>query len=439
MSEQPERPGGTPDDAPLAGIRVLEYAQYVAGPLATMLLADLGADVIKVEPPSGDAWRHYAPIAPDESLAFYALNRNKRSVVLDLKSPEGREMSDRLVSTADAVVHNLPVARAASFGLDRESVRRRNPKAVWSWVSAFGGDGPDAGKLGYDLIAQAVSGLLMADVRETDDVPRRSGGIPMADIAAGILCCAGVLAGLFARAAGEAPGIEVSLLGAALLTQAQKVSSLHGALDPVVAPAAVTPAGLAAAASEIGRGEELEPYYRCYETSDGYVALACLNVRQRRQLLAVLGLTDPWVGNPQSDPVDEVERATRKGYVALFAAVFRGRSSSEWLSILSDRQIPVAEVRDLAQALERDQVRANGLVQSVHQPGIGPVRVLGNLFKLGGRAAPARRPAPLLGEHDGEVLGPLTSAPMRERPPRLRSSPAPAPAPARAEDVHPPC
>ena len=424
---------------PLAGIRVLEYAQYVAGPLATMLLADLGADVIKVEPPAGDAWRNYAPIVPGESLAFYGLNRNKRSVVLDLKAPEGRNLSRRLIATADAVVHNMPPDRATRFGLDRESVRRTNARAVWSYVSAFGSDGPDASGLGYDLIAQAVSGLLTADVREGDAVPRRSGGIPMADVTAGILTCAGVLAGLLGRANAEAPGIEVSLLGAALVTQAQKVPSLLSAVASEPSTGGVTHADLEAMSSELAQAEQLEPYYRCYETSDGYIALACLNLTQRRQVLELLGLSDPWAPNPQAAPFDENERAARGSYHGLFAARFRERSSIEWLTTLRDRGVPAAQVRDLDRALESQQVYANGLVQSVDQAGIGPVRLLGNLFKLDGHAAPARRPAPRLGEHDHEVLGPLTvDLPSLVSEPPLQRPPARGPR-GDADAVLPPC
>ena len=138
------------------------------------------------------------------------------------------------------------------------------------------------------------------------------------------------------------------------------------------------------------------------------------------------------MANPQADPLDELERATRRGYIALFAAVFRARTSGEWLSILGEHDIPAAEVLDLGQALDSEQVRANRLVQSLHQPGIGPVRVLGNLFKLDGRVPAARCPAPLLGEHDDEVLGPLRTPAVPGAPQRPRRAPASqAPAPAR--------
>ena len=135
--ERRSRPGGLP----LAGLRVLEYAQYVAGPFAGMLLADLGADVIKVEPPEGDAWRRYEPFAPGESRYFYGLNRNKRSVVIDLKTEDGVRASASLIRSADAVLHNFRADRALRFGLDRDAVRECNPGAVWCCVSALGATG----------------------------------------------------------------------------------------------------------------------------------------------------------------------------------------------------------------------------------------------------------------------------------------------------------
>lgn len=407
--------GGGPDDPshavpggpPLAGVRVLDYSQYVAGPFATMLLADLGADVIKVEPPRGDSWRHYSPHAPGQSTYFYSLNRNKRSVVLDLKTAEGRAASERLLATADAVVLNLPPRRAALFGLDRDAVGRINPRAVWTCVSAFGSSGPDSERLGYDLIAQALSGLLMADVHPSDEVPRRSGDIPFADITTGLLACVSVLAGLHRRTAGLAPGVEVSLFGAALATQVQRFVRLEPAAASASPTAGVTRSDLDARARAIRAGEELEPYYRVYQTVDGYVALACLNPAQRRGVLDLLGLDDPWVDDPQAPPADAAERSRRAALPGRFAEAFRRESSGHWIALLGSRRVPAGEVRQLDALFDDEQARRNGLVQSVEQPGTGRVDLLGNVFKVDGVSRPAARRAPMLGEHTAEVLASL--------------------------------
>ncbi|GFH38289.1 CaiB/BaiF CoA transferase family protein [Streptomyces pacificus] len=408
-------------DRPLAGVRVLDYAQYVAGPFATMLLADLGADVVKVEPPTGDAWRHYNPHAPGESTWFYALNRGKRSVALDLKTDEGRAASARLIAGADAVVHNMPPERAARFGLDRESVRTANPRTVWSCVTAFGTEGPDAGRLGYDIIAQALSGLLMADARPEDAVPRRSGGIAMADLTAGLLTCISVLAGVAGRERGrQAPGVEVSLLGAALAVQVQRfvrIGESGEAADhapppvedhappPAVDHGPLTAAELDRTARATAGADRLEPYYRCYRTADSFLALACLNTAQRRRLLGILGQDDLWVADPQAAPADEAERTVRAELVDRFAAVFATRPLDHWLSVLAKHDIPAGDVRLLGRLFDDPQVTGNGLVQTVRQPGVGPVQLLGNVFKIDGAAAPAARPAPRLGEHSAELLG----------------------------------
>lgn len=400
------------DGLPLQGVRVLDYAQYVAGPLATMLLADLGADVVKVEAPTGDAWRHYAGHGPGRSTFFYALNRNKRSVVLDLKTQEGRDASDRLIATADAVVHNMPPERARRFGLDRASVQRVSPATVWAAVSAFGTEGPDSGRLGYDLIAQAMSGLLMADAHVGDEVPRRSGGIPVADITNGLLTCIGVLAGLRQRdTVGRGPGVEVSLLGAALTTQLQRFVELPGSPGQATHGPSATGADLQTRARRVARDEELEPYYRCYQTSDGFIAVACLNVSQRRLVLDLLGLDDPWVENPQAQPVDEAERATRSRTSQQVVDVLRRRTTAEWLESFGARGVPAGPVRQLEQLFDDPQVHANGLVQTVEQADDGPVRLLGSVFKVDGRARPAQRSAPRLGEHTEEVLADIASSP----------------------------
>ncbi|MDQ3670054.1 MAG: CoA transferase [Actinomycetota bacterium] len=395
---------------PLAGIRVLDYGQYVAAPFGTMLLADLGADVIKVEPPTGDQWRHYEPFAPGESRYFYALNRNKRSVALDLRTSEGRARSQELIRTADALVQNCLPERAKRFALDRESVREINPRCVWVSISAFGSEGPDAQRPAYDLIAQALSGLLMADTRPDDPVPRRMGGLAVADFTCGLLAAIAVLAGLAARKDGSSHGIEVSLLGAALAVQAQRFVSVESNDRPARAerleegPPFATPEDLASLAGRIARLDELEPYYRTYRCADGFLALACLNTRHRLEVCATLGLDDPWAANPQAAPEDEAERQKRLGHARGIEDAFAERPVAQWVELLGARGVPASEVRFLDLLYEDGQVEANGLVQTVTQPAVGDVRLLGNVFKVDGQAAGATRGAPGLGEHARELL-----------------------------------
>ncbi len=400
---------GAPRPLPLAGLRVLEYAQYVAGPFAGMLLADLGADVIKVEPPAGDAWRRYEPFAPGESRYFYALNRNKRSVVLDLKSEEGRQASRALLATADAVIHNMPPARALRFGLDRDSVRECNPAAVWCCVSALGSSGPEADLTAFDLVAQALSGLLLANAQGSDGVPRRAGGIAMADFTAGLLSAIAVLAGLLDRARGEAPGLEVSLLGAALAVQAQKFVSVEDLDGPARAeraagPPLATPDDLERHGRSQRAADELEPYYRAYAASDGFLVLACLHEGQRLAAGQVVGVEDPWAANPQAPPADEAERDARRRLVQTFEQRLSGATAAEWIDRFRGAGVPAAEIRLLEAQFEHAQARANGLVQALSREGVGEIKLLGSPFKIDGVVSAAGRGIPSLGEHTEEVL-----------------------------------
>jgi crotonobetainyl-CoA:carnitine CoA-transferase CaiB-like acyl-CoA transferase len=398
---------------PLDGVRVLEYAQYVAGPFAGMLLADLGADVIKVEPPSGDAWRHYEPFAEGESRWFYGLNRNKRSVVLNLKTEAGVSASRSLLRTADAVVHNLPAERAVFFGLDRESVRAVNPDAIWCCVSALGSDGPESSLTAFDLVAQALSGLLLANASGSDAVPKRAGGIAMADFTAGLLAAIAVLAGLVARGRRRgAPGVEVSLLGAALAVQAQRFVSVQSLDAPTrerrsAGPELATPADLEEHSVEQRAAEELEPYYRAYAASDGFLVLACLNATQRALAAETVGVRDPWSANPQAEPADALERERRRAVVAEFERRFATLPASDWVTRLRATGVPAAEVRGLAAQFEHPQVIANGLVQTVEHPRVGDVKLLGSVFKVDGAITTARHTVPGLGEH---LIGVLAEA-----------------------------
>ena len=351
---------------------------------------------------------------PARAAAFYALNRNKRSVVLDLKTEAGRRASRALLADAHAVLHNFPPERAARYGLDRESVRAVNPGAAWCMVSALGSDGPEAELTAFDLVAQALSGLLIADARPGDEIPRRAGGIAMADFTAGLLAAVSILAGLVGRRddGGPAPGVEVSLLGAALAVQAQRFVSVGPPHDERAAGRApATERDLAAHGARVRAAEELEPYYRAYRAADGFFVLTCLNEAQRRTTLQLLGLEDPFVTDPQAKPASEPERAARVRLVRRFEAILEGEPAAHWIRRLRAAGVPAAQVRTLDQLYDDPQALANGLVQDVAAPGGETVRLLGGVFKVEGAAAGARRGVPALGEHTAEVLGALGVAP----------------------------
>jgi crotonobetainyl-CoA:carnitine CoA-transferase CaiB-like acyl-CoA transferase len=383
-------------------VRVVEYAQYVAGPLCGVLLHDFGAEVIKVEPPAGDGYRYVMPVAPVLGRYFVPLNRGKRSVVLDLKTEEGRARSAELLATADVVLHNYPPERAADFGLDAETLLAARPELVIGVVTSFGRTGPLAGSPAYDLVAQARSGLLTSHAGPGDTVPVRAGGIPMADLTAGYLLASSVLAALVAaRTTGAGSVVDGSLLAAALAVQVQDLVWLEGEHGGDARTA--TRADLAARAAEIADGNAMNPYYRCYATGDGFLAVACLNVAQRRAFLALFGLEDATVEAPDVVPSDARVLAAKRDLTAEIERRIGAESAATWLERLAVAGVPASPVlvRESVQADE--QVAAAGLLAEVDQPGLGPVRMLRTLAGGGGEA----EPAPLLGADTDAVLGEL--------------------------------
>jgi crotonobetainyl-CoA:carnitine CoA-transferase CaiB-like acyl-CoA transferase len=391
---------------PLAGVRVVEYAQYVAGPLCGVLLADLGADVVKVEPPGGDAYRYVMPVAPGIGRFFLPLNRGKRSVVVDLKTDDGRSVSDRLVASADIVLHNYPAERARRFGLDWSAVRARHPRAVLGAVTSFGRSGPLSESPAYDLVAQARAGLLTAHASPGDRVPVRAGGIPMADLTAGLLLSTGVLAALVrARDTGVGELVEVSLLAAAMAVQLQDLVWLTGEGEELAARG-VTRADLDARADEIAGGVAMNPYYRCFEASDGFLAVACLNVGQREALLRLFGLEDETVAAPDVVPADGSVLAAKESVTAEIERAIAREPVEAWMRRLEEAGVPCGVVQQRETIHADPQVVAERLVGEVAQPGLGTARLLAPFVRVDG-ASPEPRPAPELGADTDAVLGEL--------------------------------
>ena len=388
---------------PLDGVRVVEVAQYVAGPLAGSLLAELGADVVKVEPPDGDAYRRVMPVGENVGRLFVPLNRGKRSVVLDLKSERGVAALSGLVTTADVVVHNTPAPRATAFGLGWEALHAEHPQLVVGVVTSFGPHGPLAGAPAYDLVAQGRSGLLTAHASHGDSVPVRAGGIPMADLTAGHLLASGVLAALVrARTAGEGQLVEVSLLGAALAVQIQDLVWIGDEAGGAARPA--TRADLTARADEIAGGLAMNPYYRCFEAADGFFAVACLNLAQRHAFLELFGLGDGTIEAPDVVPDDAETLAAKRRVTAAVEDAIAAEPVEAWLARLGAVGVPAGPVLVRESVRADPQVRANGLVQEVEQPGLGRVSMLGGVFRLDGDDPPAARPAPALGADTEAVL-----------------------------------
>jgi crotonobetainyl-CoA:carnitine CoA-transferase CaiB-like acyl-CoA transferase len=391
---------------PLDGVRVVEYAQYVAGPLCGVLLADLGAEVVKVEPPAGDGYRYVMPVAPALGRYFLPLNRGKRSVVLDLKTEEGRRASARLSATADVVLHNYSPGRAEHFGLDWPSLHGRALQVVAGVVTSFGSRGPLAASPAYDLVAQARSGLLTSHASAGDRVPVRAGGIPMADLTAGFLLSSAVLAALHrARQTGVGELVEVSLLEAALAVQLQDLVWLEGETTEVE-PRVADRGHLEERAAEIAGGVAMNPYYRCFEAADGFVAVACLNLAQRLAFLTLFGLDDATADAPDLVPGDPEILAAKVALTTEIERRISERPTEEWLDRFTDAGVPAGPVFARESIHADPQVAAAGLVGEVDQPGLGRLRLLAPFLRAGGESTDVA-PAPELGADTDDVLAEL--------------------------------
>jgi crotonobetainyl-CoA:carnitine CoA-transferase CaiB-like acyl-CoA transferase len=298
-------------------------------------------------------------------------------------------------------LHNAPAARAEAFGLGWETLHAAHPRLVLGVVTSFGEEGPLAGAPAYDLVAQARAGLLTAHASPGDEVPVRAGGIPMADLAAGFLLSSAVLAALVrARETGRGERVDVSLLAAALAVQVQDLVWLPG--EPAGPARAATRADLGARAAEIGDGLAMNPYYRCFATADGFLAVACLNVTQRRAMLDLFGLDDATVDAPDLVPGDPDVLAAKREVTGAIADRIRAEPLDTWVERFGAAGVPCGPVLARETVAADAQVRAAGLVGTATQPGLGEVAMLAGVFGDGHVL-----PAPGIGEHTDEVLASL--------------------------------
>ena len=373
--------------APLEGLRVIDITQYVAGPYATLVLADMGAEVIKVERPGGDVYRRQGPVFLEgESASFLTLNRGKRSVVLDLGDEADRERLHALLEDADVLVENGKPGTMARFGLGWEDVHARHPRLVYLSISGFGQEGPDAELGGYDLTIQALSGL-MAMTGHPGQSPAK---IPVAalDFGTGLYGVVGVLAALRERdRTGEGAWVTTSILESALAWLSMHVMTYSitgeepgplGSRSPFFAP------------------------YEAYETSDGHLVIVGTGGSDAwGALLRVVGLErladDPRFAS-NGDRVRNAEALRDE-----LEAVLRTRTRAEWAAALDTAGVPNAPVQRLPDVLASPQVAAMGILGTVEHPVAGAVPIVRNPVRISGRETTASAPPPLL-DADGDAL-----------------------------------
>jgi crotonobetainyl-CoA:carnitine CoA-transferase CaiB-like acyl-CoA transferase len=380
--------------SPLEGLRVLDLTHVMAGPVAAMFLADLGADVVKIErAPSGDDSRHMAPPwIGQESAAFMMVNRGKRGIVLDLKSDVGRADFLALVDEADILVENFRAGALDKLGLGFADLSARNPRLIYCAVSGFGRTGPFANKGGYDLMAQALSGL-MSYTGEGHGRPPVKAGAPVADITAGLLATIGILAAVVMRqTTGRGQMVDTSLLEAGTILGYWQ-AAMHLADGRVAEP--------------MGSAHPLDAPYQAFETSDGWITVGAANQANWFRLVGVLG--EPGLSEDARFADNPSRMENLDALVAALAPLFRQRARAEWIAALEAAGVPVAPVLDVGEALSHPQVVARRMVVDVEHATLGAVRTLGCPIKFSDAEAGPRRGAPRLGEHTDEVLGALAA------------------------------
>jgi crotonobetainyl-CoA:carnitine CoA-transferase CaiB-like acyl-CoA transferase len=420
-------PPNTAPAGPLSGIRVADCSTILAGPYCTMLLADLGADVVKVEPPDGDGTRGWGPpwVGSDDdgtrTAAYYqAVNRNKRSIRLDLKREEGREVLRRLLRTSDVLVENFRVGGLARLGFDDGVLGSLNPDLVHLAVTGFGPGGPDADKPGYDFVVQAVGGLMsITGAPDAEGGRPTKVGVAISDVVTGLFGAVSVLAALVGRgravdlaADGGVPGagpgagrprgagpdagrlrgqrIDVSLLESTL---AILVNQAQNAFVSGQAP------------SRLGNAHPNIVPYETFATADGELAIAVASERQWPRACEALGL--PALARDPRFATNGDRVVNRRELRRILDARFREQPTAAWLAALDAAEVPCGPINDVVAAFAGPQAQARAMTVDVEHPVLGTVRQVGVPFHLSATPATIRSAPPLLGEHTSEILAEL--------------------------------
>ena len=383
----------------LEGIRVLDLSRVLAGPWCSQNLADLGAEVIKVEPPGeGDDTRHWGPpFLKDregrdtaDAAYFLACNRGKKSVAIDLSSPAGQEAVRALARISDVVLENYKVGQLKKYGIDYESLRIENPSLVYVSITGFGQTGPWSHRAGYDFIIQALGGLMSV----TGEADHRPGGGPqkvgvaLADVMTGMYATQAILAALFHRErTGEGQYIDMALL------------------DTQVAMLANMATNFLASGQVPRRWGNAHPNlvpYQTFKAADGWIIIACGNDDQYRRLCEVAGRPDLHEDERFRRMPDRIRH--RDTLIPLLIEVVAARSSQDWIDALEQAGVPCSPIHNLAQVFDSPQVLARGLRVDIERADAGPVKLVGSPMRFSKTPVRYELPPPRLGEHTGEVL-----------------------------------
>ncbi len=402
----------------LAGVKIVELAQALAVPFAGVLLADMGADVVKIEPPAGDGIRHtMEPILDGESKGFTLINRGKRAICLDVTRPEARPVLEKLAQWADVVMVSMKPADLPRYGLTYEHFRAMNPKLVFLEHVPLGNKGPFGGEPGYDVIVQGMSGTSVLTARERNGVPINIRPA-FNDMGTGAFSALGIVAALRHRdLTGEGQRVETSLLGTAMALGNQLLS-WFGVTD-----APVEESYRAAISEARANGEDFETqrgiwehhytrggfaniYFRHYRTADGFISIGCLSPQLNARFRSVTGIKDP-----RSEPGFELgtDAATERlvALVTEVEALFASKTSKEWLELLRAGKVPCGPLNFPPDVFSDPQLLENEYVVEIEHPLFGPYKTFGPAVKMDGTPTRVTAPPPQWDQHTDEVLGQL--------------------------------
>jgi len=379
--------GGPP--LPLRGVRVLDVSQIMAGPFASMLLGDMGADVIKIEPPDGGDQTRRAmgfKLKGDDSLGFFNLNRNKRSLTLNLKSPPARAIFHRLVETADIMIENYRPGVTRRLGIDYDTLAKINPKLIYASISGFGQTGPWSQRPGFDLIAQAMAGV-MSITGQPDGPPTKS-GVPVSDIGCALFAVYAILSAYIGREkTGRGQYVDASLYEAAIAFSIWDISEYWGT-GRVPTP--------------LGTANRFSAPYQAVKAKDAYFVLGANSNRLWQSLCELIGRKD--LGGDSRFATVAGRLANRLVLIEELEKTFATRSADEWITMLLDAGIPAGPINNIAQALGSEHARAREAVMEIDHPVEGRIKSIGFPVKLSESKQQVRLPPPLLGEHNAEIL-----------------------------------
>ncbi len=399
----------------LHGIKVLEIAQVMAIPMTGMLLSDMGADVVKLEPPWGDASRHtMQPVLPGESKSFAVLNRGKRSVGLDLSDDRSRPALEALIRWADVVLVSAKVSDLVSFRIAYDDLKQLNPEMIYLEHSGYGRKGPMADQGGYDLTAGGLSGLMALIGKERNDQPIYTQPAVL-DLSTGILSALAVTAALLVKqTTGKGQRVETSLLSTAMFAQAN-VAHDFPAVEPNfrarflegIAEARERGAGYAELQAlrfgSVRRQSAGNIYYRYFRTKDSVISIGCLSPDLQRRFREALGLDDPRA-EPGFDLQTDAGFERMKKFVKDTEALMQSKTTQEWLDLLLDHRVPSTPVLFPEEAIDHEQVTANGYMVELMHEMLGPYRTFAPPIRMDETPTEAQGPSPLLARHTEEVL-----------------------------------